>query len=259
MPTKIEWVVNPDGTKGETWNPITGCSKISTGCKYCYAERLSKRLAGRHGYPEKDPFQVTLHPERLKQPLRWNKGVMIFVCSMSDIFHEKVPDSFILQVVKIIEKSPQHTFHLLTKRPDRMVHITKSLGKWPGNVWLGVTVETKEFKKRIDYLRNIEVPVRFISCEPLLGDLGKIDLKGINWVIVGGESGPNARPMHLEWALSIRDQSLKNAIPFFFKQWGGINKKLSGRKLQGKEWNQVPTVGSHEIINERKMLLTFPS
>ena len=242
MPTKIEWVLNPDGTKGETWNPVTGCSKISIGCKNCYAERIAKRLAGRVGYPKRNPFQVTLHSERLIHPLRWNKGVMVFVCSMSDIFHEEVPDSFIYRIFRVIEKCPQHTFQILTKRPERLAKVGELINKWPSNVWLGVTVETKDYKGRIQYFREIDVPVKFISCEPLLEDLEEFDLRGINWVIVGGESGPNARPIHPDWVINIRDQCTRNSIPFFFKQWGGINKKVTGRRLQGKEWSQVPRI-----------------
>jgi protein gp37 len=242
MTTKIEWVLNPDGTKGQTWNPITGCSKISLGCKNCYAERLAKRLAGRVGYPKKNPFQVTGHPQRLNRPLEWKKGVMVFVCSMSDIFHEKISDDFILRVFQVIRKCPQHTFQVLTKRSGRLLTISEKIGKWPANVWLGVTVESSEYRHRIDQLRSIPVPIRFISCEPLLGNLGEIDLGGIDWVIVGGESGPGARTMSLEWVTNIRDQCIKNSVPFFFKQWGGVNKKLTGRKLQGVEWNQMPSV-----------------
>lgn len=240
MSTKIEWVKNPDGTAGKTWNPITGCTKISLGCQHCYAERMAYRLAGRHGYPADEPFHVTLHQQRLEQPLRWNKPLVIFVCSMGDFFHKDVPDSFIFDILNVIKQCPQHIFQILTKRAERMLKISQEIGQWLPNVWLGVTVEAEEYKRRIDYLRHIKSSVKFLSCEPLLNDLGEVNLDGIDWVIVGGESGPKARPMNEKWAATIRDQCLKNKIPYFFKQWGGVNKKIAGRHLEGREWNQFP-------------------
>ena len=248
MTTKIEWVKNFDGKQGKTWNPITGCTRIGLGCQQCYAERMAKRLAGRHGYPQKNPFQVTLHPERLEQPMKWKKATMVFVCSMSDIFHKSIPDNFILNILHIINNCPQHTFQILTKREKRMLDISRKIKYWPDNVWIGVTVESKEYKKRIDLLRKVKASIRFLSCEPLLGDLGKVNLKGINWVIVGGESGPNFRPMESKWATNIRDQCLKKDIPYFFKQWGGYNKKVNGRKLEGKEWSQTPNFSCNSMI-----------
>ncbi len=242
MSTKIEWVLNPDGTQGKTWNPITGCSKISRGCKYCYAERIAKRLAGRHGYPKNDPFKVTTHPERLHQPVGWKKPLMIFLCSMSDFFHPKISDGFIFQILEIIRECPHHTFQILTKRSNRVLQISREIGKWPTNIWLGVTVESKEYKKRTDHLRQIGASVKFISCEPLLEDLGKINLDGIDWVIVGGESGPKPRPMNAKWVINIRDQCIARKVPYFFKQWGGPDKNSAGRKLEGKEWNQMPRI-----------------
>lgn len=244
MSTKIEWVQNLDGTKGKTWNPITGCTKISPGCQHCYAERMAMRLAGRHGYPLKDPFSVTLHPDRIEQPLRWKKPLTIFVCSMSDYFHEDVPKSFIFNIIEIIEKCPQHIFQILTKRVNRMLEISEEIGYWPDNVWMGATVESKEYEERVESLRKINASIKFLSFEPLLSDLGDLDLDGINWVIVGGESGPKARSMKSEWAINIRDQCLEKNIPYFFKQWGGINKKFNGRKLEGIEWNQMPSLNS---------------
>jgi protein gp37 len=238
--TKIEWVRNSDGRLGKTWNPITGCTKISTGCKNCYAERMSKRLAGRHGYPSENPFQVTLHRKRLEQPESWRKPLMIFLCSMSDFFHKDVPLDYNLDIIRIIRKCSDHTFQILTKRSDRMLKISKKVKRWPDNVWLGVTVEAKNYKKRITHLKQVDCAIKFLSCEPLLEDLGELDLNGIDWVIVGGESGPGARPMYLKWATNLRDQCVSMGIPFFFKQWGGINKKANGRILEGKKWSQIP-------------------
>jgi protein gp37 len=242
MTTKIEWVKNADGSRGITWNPITGCAKISSGCKHCYAERMAKRLAGRYGYPSDNPFKVTLHCDRLDQPFGWKKPSMIFLCSMSDYFHRDVPEAYIFKILEVMRKCPQHTFQVVTKRSERMLEISDKIKHWPENVWLGVTVETRKNKDRIKNLRRINASVKFLSCEPLLGDLGSINLKGINWVIVGGESGPGARTMDLEWVRNIRDQCLDEHVPFFFKQWGGVNKKVLGRKLDRREWNQMPNI-----------------
>ncbi|MFC1824664.1 DUF5131 family protein [Thermodesulfobacteriota bacterium] len=242
MSTKIEWVTNLDGSKGKTWNPITGCSKVSKGCKYCYAERMAKRLAGRHGYPKDEPFRVTLHRDRVNQPLAWKKPLMIFLCSMSDFFHNDVPDDYILQILNVMKKCRHHTFQVLTKRSERMLEISRKIKKWPDNVWLGVTVEAKEYKQRIDHLRAVDAQIRFLSCEPLLDDLGQLNLKKIDWVIAGGESGPGSRVMRRDWVINIRDQCIEKDVPYFFKQWGGINKKKAGRKLEGKEWNQMPKI-----------------
>jgi len=248
--TKIEWVLNSDGTLGKTWNPITGCTKISAGCKNCYAERMSKRLAGRYGYPSKNPFQITLHRNRLEQPVSWRKPLMIFLCSMSDFFHEDVPLDYNLDIIRIINKCTHHTFQILTKRSDRILKISQKIKRWPDNAWLGVTVETKDCKKRITHLKQVDCAIKFLSCEPLLEDLGELDLNGIDWVIVGGESGPGARPMHLKWATNLRDQCVSMGVPYFFKQWGGKNKKASGRILEGKEWSQIPN--SISYANQQK-------
>jgi len=238
--TKIEWVQNADGTQGKTWNPVTGCTKISLGCLHCYAERMAKRLAGRYGYPKDNPFQVTLHPDRLEHPSKWKKPLMIFLCSMSDYFHEDVPEDYIFQVLNIIKQCPQHTFQILTKRSERMLNISQKIKQWPANAWLGVTVEARKYKNRIDHLKQVNASIKFLSCEPLLEDLGKIDLDGIDWVIVGGESGPKSRAMSPKWVPNIRDQCLAKNVPYFFKQWGGKNKKANGRTLEGKEWTQIP-------------------
>ncbi len=245
--SKIEWTE-------ATWNPVTGCSKLSRGCLNCYAERMAKRFAGRYGYPKDNPFQVTLHPDRLPKPLRWTKPHMIFVCSMGDLFHENVPEYYIFEILNVIRECPSHTFQILTKREERMLEISKKIGHWPENVWIGVTVEGKECMRRIDCLREVNASVRFMSCEPLLENLGKIRLEGLNWVIVGGESGFKARSMSPEWATSIRDQCLRENIPYFFKQWGGRNKKKAGRSLEGREWNQMPTLSASKAINRQLVL-----
>lgn len=255
MTTKIEWVQNPDGTLGKTWNPITGCTKISLGCQYCYAERMAKRLAGRHGYPIDNPFQVTLHPDRLNRPVKWKKPIMIFMCSMSDYFHEDVPEDYLFQILETIKQCPHHTFQILTKRSERMLKISHKIKQWPANAWIGVTVEAKQYKVRINHLKQVNASIKFLSCEPLLEDLEKIDLDGIGWVIVGGESGPKARPMRHEWVTHIRDQCLTNGVPYFFKQWGGVNKKANDRMLEGKEWNQVPVIPS--FPKDKQIQLAF--
>lgn len=240
--SKIEWTE-------ATWNPATGCSKLSRGCLNCYAEKFAKRFAGRYGYPKDNPFQVTLHPNRMSKPLKWSKPHKIFVCSMGDLFHENVPENYIFEILNVIKRCPNHIFQILTKREKRMYEISQKIGCWPNNVWLGVTVEGKECVNRIDSLKKINATIKFMSCEPLLENLGKIHLQGINWVIVGGESGYKARTMSPEWAISIRDQCLKENIPYFFKQWGGANKKKAGRCLEGKEWNQMPIPSSNNAID----------
>ncbi len=245
--TNIQWT-------SYTWNPITGCHKISPGCKNCYAERLARTRLKRY-YPEGFD-KVSLHPERLEQPLKLRKPRQIFVNSMSDLFDHSVPDSFILQVMSVIKKTPQHIYQVLTKRPERMQDFMSRLWFDSGvpllwgdetpyngmdNLWLGVSVENQDFVHRVDYLRRTPAKVRFLSCEPLLGEL-KLDLKDIHWVIVGGESGFNHRPMKAEWAQSIRDQCIEAGVPFFFKQWGGRTSKANGRLLEGREWNEKPGV-----------------
>lgn len=201
---------------------------------------MAKRLAGRYGYPKDVPFKVTLHPNRISQPLEWKGNHMIFVCSMSDLFHEDVPDDYVYQILDVVAQAPNHTFQILTKREERLIAFSRKISIWPQNVWLGVTVESSAYKYRIEALKEIKSAVRFLSCEPLLDDLGELDLEGIDWVIVGGESGPKARPMHPRWVKKIKDQCQKERIPFFFKQWGGVRKKAAGRSLEGREWNQMP-------------------
>lgn len=237
--TRIEW------TK-KTWNPVTGCTKISPGCQNCYAERMSKRLRGRCGYPVEDPFRVTLHPERLEEPLRWRKPSMIFVCSMGDLFHEDVPFDYIDRVFKRINGSPQHDFLILTKRPERMREYFARSMKFPcaacqgtgcsycldhgyqnwemkpySNVWLGVTAENRPmWDERVNILKQLAAAKRFVSYEPALGSLGEVDLSGLDWVICGGETGPDARPVHPDWVRGLRDQCQSAGVPFFFKSWG---------------------------------------
>ena len=231
--TKIEWT-------DATWNPVTGCHKISPGCKHCYAERMSKRLhaAGMPKY--RNGFAVvTTHPDALDIPLRWRKPRAIFVNSMSDLFHDAVPDDFIRQVFAVMTQAHWHRYQVLTKRPERLLALNETL-PWPPQVWLGVSVESDRYVGRIDLLRQTDAAVKFLSLEPLLGPLPGLNLDGIDWVIVGGESGPGARPMAREWAADIRDQCLAAGVPFHFKQWGGVFKKRNGRLLDGREWNGFP-------------------
>jgi protein gp37 len=228
----IEWTES-------TWNPVTGCTKISPGCKHCYAERMAIRLQAM-GQPNYERgFMVSLQERMLELPLTWRKPQAIFVNSMSDLFHKEVPDAFIRRVFDVMCRASWHTFQLLTKRAERM----KSLGQyleWPDNVWAGVSVESRKYLERIDCLRRVPARVRFISFEPLLERLGEIDLTTIDWVIVGGESGPGARPMEPSWVAEIREQCVAARVPFFFKQWGGVNKKKAGRLLDGRTWDGLP-------------------
>ena len=237
--TKIEWT-------DKTWNPITGCSKISQGCVNCYAEAMSHRLKSMRIKKYANGFDLTLHEECLSEPLSWKQPHTIFVCSMSDLFHKDVPFSFIDKVIDIINRTPQHRYQLLTKRADRMAEyfLTHDI---PSNAWLGVTVEAKSSKPRIECLRVLDAPIRFLSCEPLIEDLGELDLSNIDWVIVGGESGPFGRPMKEEWVLNIKRQTDAQGAAFFFKQWGtwggdGIkrNKHKNGKQLDGKVFQAMP-------------------
>lgn len=241
--SKIEWTE-------QTWNPVTGCTKISPGCKYCYAETMSKRLnsMGVKGY-EKGFSTISLVRDRLRQPLERKKPTMYFVNSMSDLFHEKVPFDYIKDVMDVVQRAPQHTFQILTKRAERMAAYFES-HPVPENAWLGVSVENKEHgKPRIKVLQKIDAKTRFLSVEPLLEDIGRISLRGIHWVIVGGESGVKARPMKEAWVLNIKSQCEKSGTDFFFKQWGtwgddGVkrSKHANGRQLQGQIWDQIPVV-----------------
>jgi len=233
----IEWTES-------TWNPVTGCSKISPGCMNCYAERMAMRLQAM-GQPNYERgFKVTLQEHMLELPLGWKKPQTVFVNSMSDLFHKEVPDAFIRRVFDVMSRASWHTFQVLTKRAERLQSLGPDL-EWPDNVWAGVSVETRKYMERIDCLRKVPARVRFISFEPLLEHLGGIDLTAIDWVIVGGESGPGARPMEPSWVVEIREQCLAAGVPFFFKQWGGINKKKAGRLLDGRTWEGLPaTLGA---------------
>ena len=230
--SSIEWTES-------TWNPLTGCTKISPGCKHCYAERMARRLQAMGQPNYADGFQLTLHPHALEAPLGWKKPQMIFVNSMSDLFHRDVPNEFILQVFDVMQRACWHTFQLLTKRSDRLFELSAQL-PWSPNVWMGVSVESRDYQYRMDHLRQTGARVKFLSLEPLLGPLHTLDLTEINWVIAGGESGPGARPLQEEWLLDIRDQCQTNRVPFFFKQWGGVWKKRAGRLLEGRTWDEMP-------------------
>lgn len=235
----IEWTES-------TWNPVTGCSKVSPGCKHCYAERMAKRLKAM-GQPNYERgFQVATHEHTLELPLGWKRPQMVFVNSMSDLFHDKVPDAFIRRVFDVMRWASWHTFQVLTKRAERMEKLGKKLN-WPANVWMGVSVESPKYLYRLDHLRGTPARVRFVSFEPLLEALGKIDLDDIHWVIVGGESGPGARPMDPAWVTEIRDQCNRAEVPFFFKQWGGTNKKKAGKLLEGRSWNEMPRQGTEVL------------
>uniref|UniRef100_A0A7C4AQN3 Phage Gp37/Gp68 family protein n=1 Tax=Desulfomonile tiedjei TaxID=2358 RepID=A0A7C4AQN3_9BACT len=230
--SKIEWTE-------ATWNPVTGCSKVSAGCKNCYAERLAARLQAMGNARYRNGFRVTLHPDLIELPKRWREPRLIFVNSMSDLFHEQVPVGFIQLVFATMRESPQHTFQVLTKRSARLRELANHL-EWPPNVWMGVSVENAAALHRIADLRAAPATVRFLSCEPLIAPLDNLPLDGIHWVIVGGESGPGARPMKIEWIRSIFRQCRRARVPFFFKQWGGVRKDLTGRELGGRTYNEMP-------------------
>lgn len=232
--TKIEWTES-------TWNPVTGCTKISEGCRNCYAERMARRLKAM-GQPNYcNEFAVTLHPHVVQAPLGWRRPRTVFVNSMSDLFHERVPLSFIQKVFEVMSLARHHTFQVLTKRSDRLLELARFL-PWPDNVWMGVTVESADYTIRIDHLCRTGASLKFLSIEPMLGPIPGLDLTGIDWVIVGGESGPKARPMRAAWVREIREQCLASGTSFFFKQWGGVNKKKAGRELDGRTWDEIPEV-----------------
>lgn len=230
--SKIEWT-------SATWNPVTGCTKVSTGCANCYAERMAVRLQAMGNPRYGNGFAVTLHRDLLDLPLKWREPQMVFVDSMSDLFHEAVPDDFIRSVFNTIARSQQHIFQVLTKRSKRLALLAPKL-TWPPNLWMGVTVECQSHIKRIEHLLATQASVKFLSAEPLLGPLN-IDVSGLDWLVVGGESGPGARPMKKEWVVSLRDKCVEAQVAFFFKQWGGINKKRAGRVIDGKVWDEFPT------------------
>ena len=229
-----------------TWNPVTGCSKISDGCKHCYAERMSARLKAMGVSKYRRGFKVVTHDAELRKPLEWRKPRLVFVNSMSDLFHESVPPGFIESVFSVMNAAEAHTFQVLTKRPQRISELARNL-TWTPNIWLGVSIESEKWLARLDELKNTPARVKFLSLEPLLGPLSQIDLGSIDWVIVGGESGPGARPMQSEWVREIRDNCQQSKIPFFFKQWGGVFKKRTGRTLDGRIWNQMPRIQTSSL------------
>ncbi|OHB63106.1 MAG: hypothetical protein A2Y76_04905 [Planctomycetes bacterium RBG_13_60_9] len=246
--SKIEWTEC-------TWNPVTGCTKISPGCLNCYAERMARRLRAMGQPNYRNGFRLTLHPQTLELPLRWRRPRMIFVNSMSDLFHQDVPLDFILKVFDVMQRTSQHRFQILTKRSDRLAELSPRL-PWPDNVWMGVTVENNDYTFRIEDLKRTGASVKFISFEPLLAPIPHIALDSIDWAIVGGESGPGARPMRHDWVADIRDRCLAENIPFFFKQWGGLNKKANGRLLVDRTWDEIPVSEQpqkrREIIRDRR-------
>jgi protein gp37 len=234
--TAIEWT-------DSTWNPVTGCTKISAGCDNCYAERFAERFRGTLGHPFEQGFDLTLRPERVEQPLRWREPRMIFVNSMSDMFHKEIPKRFISRVFDTMERADWHTFQVLTKRSSLMRNFLRERygsERGPAHMWFGVSVEDGTKLARVEHLRQTPAGIRFLSVEPLIGPIGKLNLDGIDWVIVGGESGPRARPMHVDWVREVRDQCIANSVAFFFKQWGGLRPKSGGRKLDRREWSQYP-------------------
>ena len=222
-----------------TWNPVTGCDKVSPGCKNCYAEKQAARLKAMGSVKYIRGFEVALHPDTLDRPLRWTKPRQIFVNSMSDLLHDEVPDDFILSVFDVMNRAGHHTFQVLTKRPERLVELEGRV-EWTPNIWMGVSVESERYLDRIDDLRDCGAALRFLSLEPLLGPLNGLNLDGIGWAIVGGESGPGAREMREEWVWDIKRQCDDAGTPFFFKQWGGVNKRKTGRKLGGRTWDAIP-------------------
>ena len=228
----IEWT-------NATWNPVTGCTKVSSGCKHCYAERMAHRLKAMGQPNYTNGFNLTIHQHMLERPLSWKKPSLIFVNSMSDLFHKDVPLDFIQQVFDVMRQASWHRFQILTKRSARLLELEVHLD-WSSNVWMGVSVENENNQYRIDHLRQTGAQIKFLSLEPLLGPLPNLNLAGIDWVIVGGESGPGARALAPEWVINIRQQCLHDEVPFFFKQWGGIRKKKNGRLLEGRTWEQMP-------------------
>jgi protein gp37 len=238
--SQIEWT-------DATWNPVTGCTKISPGCKHCYAERLSRRLQlmGQANY--RNGFKLTLQSQMLDLPMRWRTPKRIFVNSMSDLFHRDVPTDYIKRVFDAMKRAHWHQYQVLTKRSERVLELSNEL-EWSPQIWMGVSVETDKYKHRIDDLRETGAHVKFVSLEPLLSSLGKLNLRGIDWAIVGGESGPGARPLNAEWVTEIRDQCIRSGVAFFFKQWGGVQKSKTGRTLEGRTWDQMPTNGELVVI-----------
>jgi protein gp37 len=243
----IEWT-------DATWNPVTGCSKISPGCKLCYAERLSRRLQAMGQKNYRNGFEVTLQPHMLEHPLLWKQPRRIFVNSMSDLFHDQVPATYITRVFDVMQRAPWHQYQVLTKRSERLLELN-SLLHWQPQIWMGVSIENEEYLYRADHLRGTAARVKFLSIEPLLGRLRKLDLRGIDWVIVGGESGPGARPLNPDWVREIRDCCIRAHVPFFFKQWGGVFKARTGRILDGRTWDEMPAVHRGETRHDAALVV----
>jgi len=251
--SSIEWT-------DSSWNPLTGCDKVSPGCKHCYAERLSLRLKAMGNPSYENGFELTFHERALSLPLTWKKPRMVFVNSMSDLFHKDVPIDFIQKVFKTMSDAHWHNFQVLTKRSERLEALDEHLN-WSPNIWMGVSIENEEYTSRIEDLKNTSAHIKFLSLEPLLGPLPNLDLEGIDWVIVGGESGPGARFMKKGWVTDIRDQCLEAEVPFFFKQWGGVNKKRAGRILEGRTWDDMPSLNGTSdspLLNPISSSLTPP-
>ena len=240
--SSIEWTE-------ATWNPVTGCDKISPGCKHCYAEVMARRLHGMGQANYRNGFDLTLHPQMLERPLGWRTPQVILVNSMSDLFHKDVPLAFVRRVFDVMGRATWHTFQVLTKRAERLEELATQL-PWPGNVWMGVSIEREDYAYRAQHLRRTPAAVKFLSLEPLLGPLPHLELRGIDWVIVGGESGPRARPMREDWAVDILGQCRAASVPFFFKQWGGRNKKAAGRLLKGRAFDEMPAFGMRRSETE---------
>lgn len=238
--SKIEWTE-------VTWNPTTGCNKVSAGCKNCYAEIFSRRLKAMGSDKYKNGFKLTVHPEVIEEPYSWKKPRKVFVNSMSDLFHEKIQIPFLKKIFKVMNDTPQHIYQVLTKRSERLVELADNF-EWTNNIWMGVSVEDEKVVQRIEHLKKTPAKIKFLSVEPLLGPLPNLGLDGIDWVIVGGESGRKSRPVQESWVVDIKDQCEKNGVAFFFKQWGGMNKKANGRELKGVIYNGMPAYKNANIL-----------
>jgi protein gp37 len=238
--SRIEWT-------SASWNPVTGCDQVSPGCAHCYAKTFAERWRGVPGHPYEQGFDLRLWPDRLELPLRWRKPKLIFVNSMSDLFHEGIPDEMVAQVIDVMRRADQHVFQVLTKRHERLAQLASTL-PWPDNVWVGVSIENRRFVHRANYLREVPAAVRFISAEPLLGPLEGLDLRDIHWLIAGGESGPRHRRMDADWVRDLRDRCGEENVAFFFKQWGGRWPKTGGRELDEQTWDEMPTVRGRELL-----------
>lgn len=251
LDSAIEWT-------DATWNPVRGCTKISDGCKHCYAETFAERFRGVKGHPYQQGFDLRLVPEKLAEPLRWRDAKMIFVNSMSDLFHEGVPENYIMRVAAVMVEANWHTYQVLTKRSERLRNLLNTSLRFAADakhIWWGVSVENRKYGlPRIEHLQGARAEIRFLSVEPLLEDVGKLDLAGIHWVIVGGESGAGARPMKREWVVSVRDQCKREGLPFFFKQWGGVRKSVAGRGLDGKTYDEFPPRVSNPVLSAKECL-----